>query len=594
MDKPPKTEEEQQRFFDETLEKFHQATGNTGIIRKFYEIADTKICICFAGPAMIPYLTPALEHLAVSEIAHPDMTINVWDSESTRVKMPPPPCEWADFTDRGDIWGFNSKRIKTAFHWSEFSVNVMDMNTNTAVYWVKTPKSFPYWVYSSPFRTIFHWWMEKNGCQLLHAAAVGNEDGAVLITGKGGVGKSTTALSCLNAGLNYLADDYLIVRKDPEPKVFSLYSTAKLNVEDRHKFPELIKFAADPVKKDQEKDVLFLYPGLKNRIVNEMPLKAVLTPEIITGKTSKITPVSFWPVQRAMSFTTMSQLPGVGSHTHEYISEFTEKLPCYKISLGNDLRQIPELIASFLSDPKRFDKRDDDNGKSNNKPLISVIMPVYNGEKFIKEAIDNILGQNYPALEIIVVDDGSTDNTKNIIDKLPVDIRYFPQTNDGPASARNKGIRDASGKYILFLDVDDLWPENNIHLLLNEIEKDKNLEVVRGYAQLMKTDEKGKMEFIGNPRDSFPDYIGAGIYRREVFEKVGLYDPAMKFGEDADWFNRARELNIPMKRLDAVTLYVRRHGGNMTEGKSLLELNALKVFKKALDRQRNTGKNIEK
>ena len=252
------------------------------------------------------------------------------------------------------------------------------------------------------------------------------------------------------------------------------------------------------------------------------------------------------------------------------------------------------MIASFLSDPKRFDKRDDDNGKSNNKPLISVIMPVYNGEKFIKEAIDNILGQNYPALEIIVVDDGSTDNTKNIIDKLPVDIRYFPQTNDGPASARNKGIRDASGKYILFLDVDDLWPENNIHLLLNEIEKDKNLEVVRGYAQLMKTDEKGKMEFIGNPRDSFPDYIGAGIYRREVFEKVGLYDPAMKFGEDADWFNRARELNIPMKRLDAVTLYVRRHGGNMTEGKSLLELNALKVFKKALDRQRNTGKNIEK
>jgi hypothetical protein len=145
----------------------------------------------------------------------------------------------ADFTDRGDIWGFNSKRIKTAFHWSEYSVNVMDLKTNTGVYWVKTPKSFPYWVCSSPFRSMIQWWMEKNNAQLLHAASVGTKDGAVLITGKGGVGKSTTAISSLNAGLNYLGDDYVIVKKDPEPKVYSLYSTAKLNPGDLDKFPAL-------------------------------------------------------------------------------------------------------------------------------------------------------------------------------------------------------------------------------------------------------------------------------------------------------------------------------------------------------------------
>jgi len=336
---------------------------------------------------------------------------------------------------------------------------------------------------------------------------------------------------------------------------------------------------------------LFLFPGLKDKIEREMPIRAILTPQIAHSETSKIVPVSFWPVQRAMSFTTMSQLPGVGTHTHKYISEFTEKTPCFKILPGQKLSTIPELISTFLGDPGHFNRSGDDEESNRRRPLISVIMPVYNGEKFIAEAVDNILEQNYPALEIIVVDDGSTDRTPQIIENLKADIRYFRyDTNEGPASARNRGIRDASGEYIVFLDVDDLWPENNLILLLNEIEKDKNLDVVRGFAQLMKMSEDGTMEFIGNPKDSFPDYIGAGIYRRRVFKKIGLYDPAMRFGEDTDWFNRARELNVPMKRLDEVTLYVRRHGGNMTEGKSLLELNVLKVFKKALDRQRNPEK----
>nr|NQU94566.1 glycosyltransferase [Bacteroidota bacterium] len=535
---------------------------------------------------LLPYLTPALEHLRIGETANPQMTLNVWDSESTGVQMLTPPCEWADFTDRGDIWGFNSKRIKTAFHWSEFSVNVMDMNSNTGVYWVKTPKTFPYWVYSSPFRTIIQWWMEKNGCQLLHAAAVGTEYGAVLITGKGGVGKSTTALACLNAGLFYLADDYLIVKKDPEPIVYSLYSTAKINMEDRVKFPALQQFVGKPVNENQEKAVLFLFPGLNLLVIKEMPLRAIFTPEIKKQHHTTITPVSFWPIQRAMSFTTMSQLPGVGTHTHDYISDFTKRLPCFTIGLGKDLGMIPNAIIDFLKNPEIESVRDNEPNTSLEKPLISVIIPVYNGEKFIREAVENVLSQNYPALEIIIVDDGSTDNTKQIIAGLTVDVRYFHQPNEGPASARNRGIKDVSGEFIVFLDADDQWPENNLNLLLNEIQKDRALDVVRGYAQLFRNNQNGSLEFTGNPRDSFPDYIGAGIYRRAAFEKVGLYDPTMRFGEDKDWFNRARELKVKLKRVDEVTLLVRRHGGNMTEGKSLVELNTLKVYKKMLERKR--------
>ncbi len=591
MNKPPKTEIEQLRFFNQCLQRFYQAVAATGSIKRYYDIAGTTVCLNFAGEALLPYLTPALEHLKLVEPAVPELTINVWDTASTETEMAPPPCRIHDFTDRGDIWGFNSKRIKTAFHWSEYSVNVLDLKTNTGVYWVKTSKSFPYWVYSSPFRSMIQWWMEKNGGQLLHAAAVGTKNGAVLITGKGGVGKSTTAISSLNAGLNYLGDDYVIVRKDPEPKVYSLYSTAKLNMEDMQKFPALHPFADEPIKNDQEKAVLFLYPGLKTQIVREMPLRAIFTPQIKQQEDTIITPVSFWPVQRAMSFTTMSQLPGVGSHTHEYISEFTTRLPCYTIGLGSDLYGIPKAISGFFEAPEKYSGQSLSKEENYEAPLISIIVPVFNGEKFIRESIENILSQNYPAIEIIMVDDGSTDNSKKIIDELPVDVRYFHQPNAGPAAARNRGIRDVSGEYIAFLDVDDLWPENNLALLRKEIENDRDLSVVRGHAQLFKTAEDGGMEFIGNPDESFPNYIGAGLYRKSAFSKVGLFDSDLTFGEDEDWYTRAMELKIKMKRLDEVTLYVRRHGGNMTEGKSLVELNMLKVFKKALDRERSNINN---
>lgn len=585
-DRPQKSELEQIQFYNRCLNIFKLAAGKTEEINLYYRIAGNVVCLNFAGTSLLPWLTPAFEHLRIKPVENPDLTIHVWDSNSTGIKMPPPPCEWADFTDRGDIWGFNSKRIKTAFHWSEYSVNVMDLKTNTAVYWVKNPNGFPYWVYSSPFRTIIQWWIEKNGGQLMHAAAVGTKNGAVLITGKGGSGKSTSAITCLNGGLKYLGDDYVIIKKDPEPKVYSLYSTAKLNLEDMHRFPNLKPLAGKRVKENQEKEVLFLYPKLKEQIVDEMPLKAILTPQIMPVEETVIEPASFWPIQRAMSFTTMSQLPGVGMHTQKYISQFISMLPCFTLKPGSNFDKITKTIASFIDNPQAFSSTKKQPVDEKEKPLISIIIPVHNGAHFINTAIENILSQNYPAIEIIIVDDGSEDNTKEIVENLDVDVRYFHQPNSGPASARNKAIRDISAEYIAFLDVDDLWPEKNLDVLMKELIENPDLDLVRGYAQLFSMDDDEKIDYIGNPKESFPNYIGAGVYRKSAFNKVGLFDPDLRFGEDADWYNRAREIKIKMKRLDEVTLFVRRHEANMTKGKNLVELNMLKVFKKKLERKR--------
>ncbi|MDH4230862.1 MAG: glycosyltransferase [Nitrospirota bacterium] len=598
MDKPQKTEAEQLAFFRTCYDRFKKATDSSGESAHFYRIGGTTVRLLFAGERMVPFLTPALEHLRITEIDTPDVTLCIWDSASTNTKMVPPPFKWDCFTDRGDIWGFNSRRIKTAFHWIECSLNLMDLETGTGIYWVETADTLPFWVHASPLRTLFHWWMEKNGCQLLHAAAVGTQQGAVLITGKGGIGKSTTALSCLQSALYYLADDYVIARLEPEPLVYSLYSTAKLNADHVVNFPDLTRFVENPDKLDREKAVMFLYPHRKEQIVSEMPLKAILTPRVMNVEETATSPVSRWTIERALSFTTMSQLPCVGRHTHDFVSKLSSALPGYVLELGRDLQKIPAAISDFLAEiPSHRDSHDtaplvpDNSGA---RPLVSVIIPVFNGEDFIADAVNNVLAQNYPSLEIIVVDDGSTDSTGEIVNKLPADIRYFRQKNQGPAAARDWGIKDASGEFLVFLDADDLWPENNLNILVDKMLQEPDMQVITGYAQLMqKNAETGEYDLVGNPMESFQYYIGAAIYRKSVFGKVGLFDRTLMFGEDTDWYNRANELEVNMKRLDEITLFVRRHGKNMTHGKNLVELGALRVRKKSLDRIRTRARELQ-
>jgi hypothetical protein len=501
-----------------------------------------------------------------------------------------PPCRQDHFTDRGDIWGFNHDRYKVAFHWTECSVNLMDVSTGLGVFWVRTTRSLPFWVHASPLRTMFHWWMESRGCQLLHAAAVGTADGSLLITGRGGVGKSTTALTCLAEGMDYLADDYLIVALDPEPTVHSLYNTAKLNADQLRRFPQFAPYVTNQARLKDEKAVMFLHPDFSGQMPRKSAIRAIATPSISGQPATRFKPTSHQHLRRAAAFTTLSQLPYAGENTHRFIDRLVDSLPGLELSLGNDFPGIADQIVAFLGNPTPVIDSCTSlagNAETELPPLITVIIPVHNGAAFIADAIANVVSQNYPALEIIVVDDGSTDNVEDVVSALPTDVRFLQQENLGAAAARNRGIRDASGDYVAFLDVDDLWPEQNLVTLLEVMRRKPALEIVHGYGQLMERDDSSdEYSYVGNPLESYPYYIGAALYRRSAFERVGLFDTDLDFSEDSDWYTRAAESGLGIERLDQVTLFVRRHESNMTRDKSLVELGALRVLKKALDRKR--------
>lgn len=162
------------------------------------------------------------------------------------------------------------------------------------------------------------------------------------------------------------------------------------------------------------------------------------------------------------------------------------------------------------------------------------------------------------------------------------------QANLGPAAARNRGIRDASGALIAFLDVDDLWPAGQLKRMGEQLAANPKAQVILGRGQLARIDpaEPDGYRFIGNVEEAYPNYIGAGLYRACAFKTNGLFDESLRFAEDTDWYARARECGLDIVRLDEISLIVRRHDANMTKGRSVVELNTLKAFKKALDRRR--------
>ncbi len=594
-DVPLKSEDEQRVFFQASLDRALMAQAKVGTVERWFEVAGAALRVCFAGERLVECLVPALAHLEVPARSRADAVFHVWDGESTGVAMVPPICAKEHFSGRGDIWGMASRRFKSNFLWAEAAVALMDVETATGVYWTHTASVLPFWAKASPLRNLLHWWTESKGFQLVHGAAVGRGGEGVLITGKGGLGKSTAALACLDAGLEYIGDDYLVVELGPVPRVHSLYCTGKLNWDQMARFPRLGSLARSHGSPLGEKAVMYLHPAMDRQLPRVLILKAILTPDIVDHPATTFSPVSAPVLERAAGFTTMTQLPHVGRHTTAFIARLVAGLPGLRLELGSDLAAIPKAIETLLALPPAAIAalaRPAPAVPVADRPVVSAIVPVRDGARFLPDALASIQAQNYSALEIIVVDDGSRDDIEEVLRRLPAAIRYMRQEPSGPAAARNRGILAAKGELIAFLDVDDLWPPDNLNLMVDAMSANPARDVVQGYPQIMREmADSGQYEFIGSPRDIFPDYLGAALYRRSAFDKVGMLDETLMFGEDIDWFYRARECGLAIERLEQISLLVRRHDRNMTRDQAAEDF-ASKLLQKILRRKRASRRGL--
>jgi glycosyltransferase involved in cell wall biosynthesis len=220
---------------------------------------------------------------------------------------------------------------------------------------------------------------------------------------------------------------------------------------------------------------------------------------------------------------------------------------------------------------------------------VSVIIPVYNGEQFLAEAIESIFRQKYEAVEIIAVDDGSTDETSKLLARLGRKVRTIRQPNSGPAAARNRGLKTAKSELIAFLDADDLWPDGRLASQVHYLTAKPSVQIVQGSIKEINLQNGCGATRVPNAEMSkyyFNVNLGALLCRRSVFEAVGLFDETLHFGEDMDFMIRAWEHGISKAFMNDVALIYRRHPGNMTHGVTPQRIFA-KLLKKHLDRRRD-------
>jgi glycosyltransferase involved in cell wall biosynthesis len=223
--------------------------------------------------------------------------------------------------------------------------------------------------------------------------------------------------------------------------------------------------------------------------------------------------------------------------------------------------------------------------------LVSVIIPAFNAASFLPDALASIDRQGYPSLEIIVIDDGSTDDTAAVARSLPSVNHYFYQENKGPSAARNLGLKHAKGEFIAFLDADDKWPEGKLDLQLGRFRAEPKLDVVLGRIQYISLPgaEDIDIEFETEDRTLTHVHLGSGVYRKPVFERVGLFEETLRYSEDVDWFMRAREEDISMVILGNVTLLYQLHARNMTREMTSERSSLGRVMARSLERRRRRG-----
>ncbi len=208
---------------------------------------------------------------------------------------------------------------------------------------------------------------------------------------------------------------------------------------------------------------------------------------------------------------------------------------------------------------------------------ISVVMPVFNGARWLPESIASIQRQSQADLEFIVVDDGSTDDTAAVVRRCAPAARYFRQENQGQAAARNAGLRQARGALIAFLDHDDAWPEGSLAARVQALKDTPTALYVMGRTRFLE---------LTPPEPWVSPNLGAGLFRRAVFERVGMFNEACRLAEDVEWFFRLRELALPAITLEFETLLYRRGTGGVTHARTWRDPEMLRTVRDSLARRR--------
>lgn len=529
---PAATHQEQKLFFEQVRKGFGSALVRTGEVLRDFELAGVHLRLRFAGEALVSALTNGLA-CPVSSVPpvfrsnRQPCEICIWDSESTGVEPASPPRHRWDFTGRGSIWGFHDPQYKSAFSWAEGSVSVMDSNTGQAVYWLPSQRSLPLWLMAAPLRTILHWCMDLNGRQLVHGAAVGHGGRGVLMPGRGGAGKSSTALACLESGLDFVADDYLALVLDPAPCAFPLYATAKLDPRSLDLYPRLSTGCRIVTEPGFNKVILFLKDSYTDQLPPSLPIGQILQPSITNSPVTEVDRLKPREALKALAAETLVHLPHSGARTAEFLERLSSTVPCAKLRLGTVRSEIPRVVRAAIAAPPAVSSSE--SPRADVRPYVSLIVHYSEPDPGELEALAlAIEADRYPRTELVVTVCGAGPEFVEQASHLPGLVRVLRfEEPVWTAFAWNRAIRESFADWLFFLEPGDRLVEGALDALVQSARQKPAAAWIRGQCS----------ESPDRP-------LRGALVKKGAFLECGLFNLRFVGREQQEWVARAKRAEL--------------------------------------------------
>jgi hypothetical protein len=330
------------------------ASAAGGAIERSFTIAGAAVHARFGGQTAAELLTPAFAHLEADE-RPPALTLHVWDSANGRTRRPAfafAPSGRGVAPDAGGpgaSYFYEQADFQALYQPAPDVLSVFSARAGAAWFWTPDVRRLPHWEYAAPFRDLLSWWLGTRGYQHVHGGAVGRPRGGILIAGRGGSGKSTTALaSLLDARLRYAGDDYVALGGGASPAVHSLYCSGKVHRADLERLPHLREAVANADRLDDEKAVLYVPRAFPGRAIGGFPLRAIVMPRVTERRRPLIAPATHAAALSALAPSTILQRRPPQRGTLSAIARVVEQVPAFVLELGSDISRVPGAVLELL------------------------------------------------------------------------------------------------------------------------------------------------------------------------------------------------------------------------------------------------------
>lgn len=337
-------------FFNEMKAAFDNA--GKGICEKHtlsLDIANHNVVIQLVGDGLISIVHPALQHLVTEHIESTQaLEIFILDEKTSETSFPGTPWDISSIQENAILTFPHTDLFQITISGDREVLTMRNILNNQIIIWIRDATRILNHDYAAPLLHVLRNWIIELGLGIVHAGCVGDSSGAVLLVGKGGSGKSTTCLLSALHGLDYLSDDYTLIKFGQKPEAYCLYNTGKLHAHHLSTFPELASLAINPKPDQYEKPLIYLHQHFPQQIAIKRNLKAIIAPIVTGRRDSKLVKTSAIETLKSLAMSTLLQLRTDDKTFFKKMAGLAQTLPGYRFELGTDTKQIAPLIKQLL------------------------------------------------------------------------------------------------------------------------------------------------------------------------------------------------------------------------------------------------------